>query len=224
MDIWELLGQLLYYPWIIILIPVIFVILYWKKLKFFLCDICQAITEFRKNLHFSRKINSAIQESFWICRKTEPIMDAFGKIIPIQIKIKKNVQDVQLIREEGIITAIIPARNMDNVVKAIATHFSENLSNFSIIRDYPKLERALEVTSLQLVVENCNLDGALEASMKDFLNRMKENEEIRLMCNILIDLNSKLKQFENRLDRRLLRILFIETCRAELNVLGKTLL
>jgi hypothetical protein len=224
-DIWEILGQLLpYYPWIIIIILFIFVVLNWKKLKFSLCDIYQAITEFRKNLHFTRKVNSAIQGSFRVCRKFEPIMGAFGKIILIQIKIKKNVQDIQLIREEGIVTAIIPARNMDNVVKALTAHFSENLSNFSNVRDYPKLERALEIVSLQLVIEKCNLDGALEVSLKDFLNKMKENEEIKLICNILVDLNSKLKRFETRLDRRLLRILLIETCRAELNVLGKTLL
>lgn len=225
MDGWDILIQLLpYYPWIVVLAVLIFVVTNWRKIKLFWCDIVLLISEFRGNSYLSKEVNPAIQGALRICEKYDPIMKAFGKIIFMQIKVKKNVQNVQLKREKGMITAIIPSRNMDNVIKAIDMHFSNNLSNFSIVRDHPKLERALEVVGLQLVIGKCNLDGALEVSMMEFLNRIKEDEEIRLMFDILVDLNSKLKQFENKLDSRLLRILLIETCRAEFNALGKMLL
>jgi len=173
------------------------------------------------NLCHIRKINALIQSAFSNCENNEPLLRAFKHVIPLQLKIDSNTEDVKIRLENGKVLGIIRSKSMDQVMKAMDVHFADNMSQFSVVRDFIKLERALELVCLELVVKNCKMDGALMIAASQFINKAKEDEEISLMFSILSDLNGKLKQAEPLLDRRLLRILIVEICRGEFDAVGK---
>jgi len=218
----ELLIQLLHYsPPLALVICLVYLVIHWKRIKPFVCDLKTFLMENTYNFCYIRKINSLIQIAFYECENEEPLLRAFKYVIPLQLKIDSNTEDVEIKLEKGKVLGIIPSKSMDQVVKVIAVHFADNMSQFSVVRDFAKLERALELVCLELVVRNCKMDGALVIAANQFINRLKEDEEISLMYSILNDLNGKLKQTEPVLDRRLLRILIAETCRGEFDAIGK---
>ncbi|MEM2995322.1 MAG: hypothetical protein QXI91_04830 [Candidatus Bathyarchaeia archaeon] len=222
MDSWNILIQLLpYSPGVILLVILLVVVKYWERIKRFMHDVKIFIMEIRDNFYLSIKVGPAVNRSLFMCKKCEPILQVYKNVIPLQLKVDKNTQDVQIKLERGKAIALIPSICMDNVVKAMDVHFRSNLSQFSIVRDYSKLERALELFCVELVLRKSGLNGALEIATRQFINSVRQDEDVRLMLDILVDVNSKLKQFEKSLDRRLLRILLIEICRAELNGIGK---
>jgi len=173
------------------------------------------------NLCHIRKINASLQSALSNCENNEPLLRAFKHVIPLQLKIDSNTEDVKIRLEKGKVLGIIRSKSMDQVVKAMDLHFTDNMSQFSVVRDLIKLERALELVCLELVVKNCKMDGALAIAANRFINRAKEDEEISSMFSILSDINGKLRQTEPLLDRRLLRILIAETCRGEFDAIGK---
>jgi len=140
-----------------------------------------------------RKINASLQSAFSNCENNEPLLRAFKHVIPLQLKIDSNTEDVKIRLEKGKVLGIIRSKSMDQVVKAMDLHFADNVSQFSVVRDFIKLERALELVCLELVVKNCKMDGALVVAASQFINKAKEDEEISLMFSILSDLNGKLK-------------------------------
>jgi hypothetical protein len=153
----------------------------------------------------------------------EPIMGAFAydDIMSIEFRLEKSEPKIRITLDNGKAIALLPSKSMANVAKALDLHFRQNLSQFSIVRDHQKLERALEVYVMSIVMANCRLDGALKIVMKRFLNKMTTDEDIALLFNILANVNNTLKETRPLGSRRLLRILLIECCRVELNAVGK---
>jgi len=195
--------------------------IHWKSIKPFVCDLKTFLIDNLYNLCHIRKINASLQSALSSCENNEPLLRAFKHVIPLQLKIDSNTEDVKIRLEKGKVLGIIRSKSMDQVVKAMDLHFADNMSQFSVVRDFIKLERALELVCLELVVKNCKMDGALAIAANRFINRAKEDEEISSMFSILSDINGKLRQTEPLLDRRLLRILIAETCRGEFDAIGK---
>lgn len=222
MDILQILIELLpYSPLLIVVVIFIIMIVYWEKIRLFIVDFKTFIIECMESSYISKKISPAIQHSLSTSSENTPLLRVFKEIIPVQLKIDKNAKDVETRREKSKILMIIPSKSMDNVVKAIARYFSDDLSQLSVVRDYNKLERALELFCLESVINNCKIDGALKIAGSQFINNAKEDEETRLIFDILADLNSKLGQVELLSDIRLLRILVVETCRGEFSAIGR---
>jgi len=222
LDTYEILIQLFYYsPPLGLVVCLVYLMIHWKRIKPFVCDLKTFLVDNVYNLCYIRKINALIQSAFSNCENNEPLLRAFKHVIPIQLKIDSNTEDVKIRLENGKVLGIIRSKSMDQVMKAMDVHFADNMSQFSVVRDFIKFERALELVCLELVVKNCKMDGALTIAASQFINKAKEDEEISLMFSILSDLNGKLKQAEPLLDRRLLRILIVETCRGEFDAVGK---
>jgi len=222
LDTFEILIQLFYYsPPLGLVVCLVYLMIHWKRIKPFVCDLKTFLMDNVYNLCHIRKINALIQSAFSNCENNEPLLRAFKHVIPLQLKIDSNTEDVKIRLENGKVLGIIRSKSMDQVMKAMDVHFADNMSQFSVVRDFIKLERALELVCLELVVKNCKMDGALMIAASQFINKAKEDEEISLMFSILSDLNGKLKQAEPLLDRRLLRILIVEICRGEFDAVGK---
>jgi len=222
LGILEILVQLLHYsPALVPILLVIYFMIHWKRIKPFISEFKTFLMQYVYNLCYIRKINSAMQSAFYACKHEEPLLRAFKYVIPLQLKIESDAKDVEIRLETGRVLGIIPSKSMSQIVKAIDAHFADNISQFSVVKDFSKLERALELVCLELVMRNCKIDGGLAIAASRFINKAKENEEINLMFSILSDLNGKLKQTGSILDRRLLRILIVETCRGEFDAIGK---
>lgn len=222
LDTFEILIRLFYYsPPLGLVVCLVYLMIHWKRIKPFVCDLKTFLMDNVYNLCHIRKINALIQSAFSNCENNEPLLRAFKHVIPLQLKIDSNTEDVKIRLEKGKVLGIIRSKSMDQVVKAMDVHFADNMSQFSVVRDFIKLERALELVCLELVVKNCKMDGALAIAANRFINRAKEDEEISSMFSILSDINGKLRQTEPLLDRRLLRILIAETCRGEFDAIGK---
>lgn len=225
LDTFGILIRFLYYsPPLGLLVCLIYLMVHWERIKPFVCDLKTFLTDNVYNFCHFRKINALIQSAFSICETDEPLLRAFKYVIPLQLKIDSNTKEVKIRLEKGKVLGTIPSKSMDQVVKAIAVHFTDNMSQFSVARNLNKLEKALELVCLELVVRNCKMDGSLAIAASRSINKAKEDEEISLMCSILGDLNGKLKQTGPLLDRRLLRILIAETCRGEFDAIGKVLM
>lgn len=224
MDTFEILIRLFYYsPPLGLVVCLVYLMIHWKRIKPFVCDLKTFLMDNVYNLCHIRKINALIQNAFSNCENNEPLLRAFKHVIPLQLKIDSNTEDVKIRLEKGKVLGIIRSKSMDQVVNAMDLHFADNMSQFSVVRDFIKLERALELVCLELVVKNCKMDGALAIAASQFINKAKEDEEISSMFSILSDLNGKLKQTEPLLDRRLLRILIVETVEVNLMQLGRSL-
>jgi len=222
LDTFEILIQLLYHsPLLGLVVCLIYLMIHWKSIKPFVCDLKTFLMDNLYNPCHIRKINASLQSALSNCENNEPLLRAFKHVIPLQLKIDSNTEDVKIRLEKGKVLGIIRSKSMDQVVKAMDLHFADNMSQFSVVRDFIKLERALELVCLELVVKNCKMDGALAIAANRFINRAKEDEEISSMFSILSDINGKLRQTEPLLDRRLLRILIAETCRGEFDAIGK---
>lgn len=207
---------------IIIIIPLLrFVVLNWEKVRIFCHDVWVAFLEFYSNLYTSAIVNPSLKSSFQLCIKCEPIMGAFSKLMHLEIKVSRKLKETELIMEKNCIIALIPEITMDKILEALVKYFGEVLSSFSCVRDYCKLESALEIFCLKLIVEKCSFSEVLKLTTEAFINNKLKDQEIRFIYETIMDLNSKLKSYEAKLDGRLLRVLLVETCVDTYTLMGK---
>jgi hypothetical protein len=201
----------------------VFIIIRWKNVKEFLGDIKVWWICYKCNFQLTQDVTPAIHDSLALCSMNEPIMDVYScdGIMSVEFRLEKSEPKIRIILDNGKAIALLPSKSMINVVKAFDMHLRMNLSQFSIVHDHPKLQRALEVYVMKMVMANSGLNGALKIAMERFLNKMKQGEDITLLLNVLANVNSTLKETKPFISRKFLRILLIECCRVEFNAVGK---
>lgn len=215
MDQLDMLIQFLpYAPLIAFMVALLFFLKYWKKIKQVIKDLLGFYFELRENRYASR-INPKIRQAFLSSRKKAPILNVYRDIYPLEYKFDKKATAIEIVLEPEKALAIIPVRGMDNILSATHVYASEYMSQFSSVRDYKKLQKAMDIFVVLVVVQNSELNGSLKIATEQFFNKAKEDEELAILLDIIEGVNGLLKEQQVDLDSRLTRILLVETCRCE---------
>lgn len=216
MDFLNALSQLPLTPAIIATaVLVVFVLKYWKTIKRLIKDTKQVISELNEN-RYAAKINPTIENSFLLCKTTERLLQAYRDFMPLAYRFDRKAPAIRIELKPGRAIAIIPVSCMDSIVEATHLYTSTCLSEFSVVRDCKKIQKAMDVFVVLLLIKNSGLDGSLKIAMERFFNKVKEDREMAIILDVLGEVNDMLKNREANLDPRLIRILLIEACGAEL--------
>jgi hypothetical protein len=228
MDIGPLLTQVQNLPQIgpgSVVAALLIMIAMWEKIKGFLSDLNVWVNDCVCNFHLTYQVSPAIQDSLANCFKTEPIMGLYGEryqdVLSVEFRLERNGRRIAMEPENGKVVIALPSKSMRAVVKGLDMHVQKNMAPLLGSFYPPKLQRALEVYVMKLIMTHCNLDGALRIAMSRFLSKMNEDKDIGLLFDTVANVNSALKGTKPFKNKNFLRILLLEFCRVEINAVGR---
>lgn len=202
--------------WLALAAFIAFLIRYWNRVETCVRDIRDLSSEFVSNCALSTDFNPKMKNSFLLSYEIEPILRLFrGFGPPLQMRIRRKTKNVQIELPQNKALAILPSGSTEHRVTALAKHAEDNLSSVSAVNDNPKIEKALELFLVDSLVKNSYVNGSFKMAATKYINGIKTDNDIKTIYEIIHEVNSKLKQFETKLERSLLRILLIEMCRVQ---------
>jgi hypothetical protein len=102
---------------------------------------------------------------------------------------------------------------MENVVRTLNRHISQNLGEYCVVRDQDRLRKALEAFLFKSIFETSGINSSFEVVAKHYLNQVSADPEIGPIFRIITSINDQLKATNTSFnDGRLVRILLLELC------------
>lgn len=193
------------------------VVKYWKKIKELLID-CTRFYSFGRDFWFiNKKVNPAMKQSFQKVRKRDPIAMAYCGFLPLVFRYSPRSKKISIVLKEGIAVATIPSVDLGTIAEALKKHIDENLSHTSIVKGIKKLQDAVDLATLTLLLEKTGFDGSFTIALRKILDRQLGDADVKRLYNCSLAINRELeseKAFE-WMERRFLRMILLEMYKLE---------
>jgi len=187
----------------------IIVLKYWKPTKRFTNDLRRTLADFRIYIYLRYKLNPNIKHSFEECQD-EPLMKVYKDLTPAEIVVDSSVDRTKITLEPGIGVARIKVFSFDDVVDAIYMHIEQNLSRTSAVKDFKKLQKAIDLFTVTLVIDKMRLDGALSVALHKSLDKHMKDEQVKVRYECLEFMNQEMITLQPPISREFLTILLTE--------------
>lgn len=192
-------------------LPVI--VKYWDAIKEFVRESSRTVMIARNKAYTKRRLNPRIEESFTKNHCKEPVLKVYKHFVPLRFLYDKAANSITIKLTEGGALAIVPSIDFDTIVEAISSHVVGNLSTTSIVKNLTKLQRAIDLLAVTLIVEKTGIDSSLTIALKRHLQIHFEDDDLRHLFEAVRNINMQLKSMQVHLEPTFLRILLVEISR-----------
>ena len=167
------------------------------------------------------KLNASMEMSCQRSLEKEPLLKAYKDFVCIQFRLNPKTKEMKIKRDGDKVVALIPSSSMDTIVMALSKHISDNLSKTSIVKDFERLQKSLDLVALTLILKETGINGPLTESIGKVLKEAFMDEYIKHLYENLTALNENFKKEQRVLDRRLLRIVLVEVSKGISNAVSR---
>jgi len=157
-----------------------------------------------------------------MCTFKYPTTEVYGKLLLPKFKVHRKIQEIQIKPKEDCILIILPSVNFEDIVNGLFKYIRKYLSHFSIVKNFRKLQKAIDIYFLRCISrvasDITSKEDGLQVVVEKFIDDEKARDpEVAEFLEFIPDIDVKLRQLSVPLDERLLRILLVETYEAKLN-------
>ena len=167
-----------------------------------------------------RRLNPASRQSFQRCRKEEPIALTYKGFIPLIYRFNPRAKKISISLKENIAVATIPSTDLHTIAKALQKHIEENLSQTSILRGMEKLQKALDLAVLTLLLNKMGFERSLTIALHRIMEKHLSDKDVKRLYDVVLTINCELKSrnWLEWFDRRFLRIILLEMYKLEIGI------
>jgi hypothetical protein len=153
--------------------------------------------------------------------ETQPLTQGIEEsVVLLQFQFDPECQGKLELKGNNRAIAYIPRFDVQSIVRWTRKHLHENVMPMFFIKDVEKLRKAIELVYLKMTVDALGFDGSYSLAIHNILTcEFGQQPQIEKLFNALIRVNEDLKS-KQWMDRRILRIILLETYRMVLGVKG----